>query len=168
MGEAEVWKQIDSLFYEVSNNGDIRNSRRKRLLKLQTTWRGYKRICLFIKGIKRYFYVHRLVMDSFSPSNNTSLQVNHKNGIKTDNRLSNLEWVTQSENNKHAFKIGLRSHKGESHNKAFLTNEKAVQIFKATGTQEKIAINFGISRTMVSAIKTGRSWGHVTEMLKPI
>lgn len=65
-------------------------------------------------GKRHRYSVHRLILENFKPVENMDkMQVNHIDGNKWNNKLSNLEWVTCSENNKHAHKIGLKSQKGE-------------------------------------------------------
>jgi hypothetical protein len=71
---------------------------------------GYLKVCLCEKGVRRYVTVHRLVAETFIPNPNSLPTVNHKNGNKKDNRVCNLEWVTNKENTHHAFLTGL--HKG--------------------------------------------------------
>lgn len=67
------------------------------------TKKGYIRIKLSFMGTIKTKSVHRLVLESFNPTDDHRLVVNHKNGIRNDNRLDNLEWVTVSENTKHGF-----------------------------------------------------------------
>jgi hypothetical protein len=81
---------------------------RGRWMKPRTDNNGYTYVTLFKDGIRKYPKVHRVVLESFSGGRVDPLQVNHKNGVKGDNRLSNLEWVTASENRKHAFRTGLQ------------------------------------------------------------
>lgn len=77
---------------------------RPRILKKS----GYIRVQLCVKGKSKDYYVHRLIALTFLENQKEYKEVNHKNGIKSDNRVSNLEWVNRSQNHKHAFKIGLR------------------------------------------------------------
>ena len=89
--------------YEISVQGEIRNAKTKRVLKAQSNGTGYLRI----KIAGSSYNMHRLVAETFIPNLNALPQVNHIDGCKTNNSVANLEWVTQSENIKHAFKTGV-------------------------------------------------------------
>lgn len=71
---------------------------------------GYVYLPLCINGIKRRYFAHRLVAITFIPNPNNKPFINHINGNKQDNRVENLEWCTQQENNIHALKTGLRKY----------------------------------------------------------
>ena len=125
-----IWKPIDFTDgnYEVSNTGLIRSIDRisytehystkgrfykGRILKLSLNNSGYYLVFIAYKGVRFVKLVHRLVADAFLPNPSNKTQVNHINGIKTDNRLDNLEWVTPKENSIHSWENGLMENSRE-------------------------------------------------------
>lgn len=99
----EEWKVVDGTdgTYEVSSYGTIRHAETKRIRKLQRK-HGYCRINMKINGKDKNCAVHRLVAQAFIPNPDNKPQVNHKDGVHDNNHVDNLEWVTASENLKHA------------------------------------------------------------------
>ena len=98
--------------YFVSKEGEVYSSRRSRLRKLKGSLSstGYFHVLLFNEEGKKFFNIHRLVLSAFVDNPDNKPTVNHKNGIKTDNRLSNLEWCTYRENNLHSYRqLGHKS-----------------------------------------------------------
>lgn len=99
----EIWKPIVGFekLYTVSSLGKIRGTK---ILAPGDNGRGYFYVFLSKNGKEKRFYVHRLVAKTFLPNPENKPYVNHKNGIRNDNRVENLEWVTQSENELHKYK----------------------------------------------------------------
>lgn len=121
----EIYKDIIGYegLYQISNYGNIKSLERKhhrggikkeRILKLRIDNDGYNQIILWKNSMIKSYRVHRLVLQTFLPTDNVRLQVNHKDGIKTNNYIDNLEWCMQSQNMKHAFAIGLKNHIGKN------------------------------------------------------
>ncbi len=92
---------------KIRSNGRLDNRKGKKL-KPGTDKDGYLRITLTNNGKRKSYYVHRLVARAYLKDYSDILQVNHKNGIKIDNRIENLEMVTLQENIKHSIKTGLK------------------------------------------------------------
>jgi len=116
----EEWKDIKGYerLYQVSNTGRIKSLAKGKIRKLQKNRYGYLMVGLYKNGISKYMTVHRIVANAFIPNSQNKPEVNHKNGIKTDNRVENLEWVTSQENVLHSFRELGR--KGKSNNKGKL------------------------------------------------
>ena len=111
------WKSVEGYegIYEVSEDGEVRSVDRidsagrnlkGRVLKMQPAPNGYLFVQLCANGVKAGKSVHRLVIEAFKGA--SEKWVNHMNGLKTDNRLINLEWMTPSENAQHAWDTGLQ------------------------------------------------------------
>lgn len=163
----EYWVGIKSFpDYQVSNHGRVRNKKNK-ILKPYLT-RGYLRVSLYNESGRKCKLVHRLVAEAFIPNTDNKPDVNHINGCKNDAHACNLEWVSASENMSHAHSNGLRpkiNTQGENNGFAKLTEIEVFQIklMLAEGelTQSEIASMFGVSRSAIKDIKTGRTWRHL-------
>lgn len=116
----EEWKDVEGYkeLYQVSNLGRIKSvsfrnkmverRKRDRILKLYDNKNGYQYVSLCKNNIKKSVRVHKLVACAFVPNPENKPQINHINGVKNDNRAENLEWCSQSENQIHAYRLGLQ------------------------------------------------------------
>lgn len=105
-----IWKTIEGTNgeYQVSDTGLVRTTKTNRILRPAVSRHGYERVCLFKKDRERRYRVHRLVAIAFIPNPDNLPQVNHIDGNKRNNHVSNLEWVTSEQNMHHAKEHGLR------------------------------------------------------------
>lgn len=166
MSGLEEWRLVAVCpDYAVSDHGRVmrvtpcKGTRPGRLLKPRREAKGYVRVLLD----RRDRMVHRLVAEAFiGPPPTPAHQINHRNGVKADNHVRNLEWVTQDENMAHAAAHGLRPDPlcGEDNPRAKLTERDVAVIRGARGrvTQARLAEMFGVSRSLIWNIQTGRTW----------
>lgn len=163
----EKWLNINGYpNHEISSLGRVRYFKKGKFLIRKNTPndRGYVRMQLKYKG--ETLRIHRLVAEAFIPNPNNLPQVNHINGIKDDNRVSNLEWCTASHNYNHGMRTGLipPRPKGSNHWNATL-NEKIVKQIKVYLNEglnpRQIGEKMNIHRSTVTNVKYGIAWSHV-------
>lgn len=148
--------------YSATECGKIWSHRSNKWIKPYLTRRGYLRAALALNGKYVKKHIHQFVMLAHIGPRE-GLQVNHKNGIKTDNRLCNLEYTTAKENIAHAIRLGIFNSQGEGNYAAKLTDEQVKKIlFKESGTYEEIASKYGVSSAKISQIKRCVNWKHLS------
>ena len=171
----EIWKDIEG-YYQVSNKGKVRSIDRyidhfrggKRLLKGKIIKPGlsvgYENITLYLDGKRKHKKVHRLIAETFIPNPENKKCVNHKDGNKLNNNVSNLEWCTYAENNRHAHETGLTTNYGESHPQSKLKAEDIPNILHMSNTgmsHKKIGDELGVSAITIFDVIHGNTWKHI-------
>lgn len=150
--------------YRIDENGNVYSARRKEVRRLRPglAGNGYLTVALYGKS----YYIHRLMQLAFFTAA-AGLVMNHKDGAKTNNRLSNLEEVTWSQNNAHAMRTGLRRPpclKGEAIGTSKLTSVQVqeIRIRSAAGlTDTALGREYSVSRSTIRSIRTGSRWNHL-------
>ena len=158
-----MWKTIDfEPNYEVSCLGEVRNKVTKKVKSLRYGRNGYLRVTLYPSG--RTYSVHRLVALTFLVKETLRNVVNHKNGVKSDNRLENLELVTPKENVNHAYENGLNKHRnisGELNPASKLTKCDVLKIrnlAKDGVNWNVIAKEYGVQYNCIKRIVLNITW----------
>ena len=161
----EVWK-IHPIYtdYAISDWGKVRNKRGK-ILKPFRQKDGYLTITLIKKEGQKTKIVHRLVLETFIGLCPDNHECNHKDGVKGNNALLNLEWTIKSDNEKHAYKNKLKIPiKGEECNLSKLKEGEVWLIKKLLLNkipQTKIAKMFKVHRNTISFINLSKTWKHI-------
>ena len=109
---------------------------------------------------KFYAKAHRMIWEAAHGPIPEGLQINHINGIKTDNRIENLEVVTPSENLKHAYRIHLTTAIGEKNGRAKLSPNQVLHIRSSGESQRNLALRYGVSRRTIRAVISRENWSH--------
>jgi len=148
--------------YMISEKGEIYSKISKKILKTCLTKVNYHMITLCGRYKKEKLYVHRLLAIAFIPNPENKATVNHKNGVKTDNRLANLEWNTYSENNQHALDNKLRI--PQCGRKLTEGQVRSIRIYLKQGVSPVIiGKRYKVHDRTIRDIRNGRTWKHIGE-----
>ncbi len=167
----EYWKPIKGYeqSYEVSTCGRIRSIPRATtkggILKPAIQPSGYCTVSLSKPGAKHATaLVHRLVASAFLLNPEGYREVNHLDGNKQNNMLSNLEWTDHLGNSLHAFKLGLTNQTGSRNNAAKLTEVLAEEIRRSPTRTRQLAKKYGVSDSTIRNIRRGAQWKHLSTL----
>jgi DNA-binding transcriptional regulator YiaG len=150
--------------YEISKEGIIRT---KISLKIKSQYvgsTGYYMVSFSYLNKSKPLRVHRLIAETYIPNPENQPEINHKDGNKLNNNISNLEWVTHLGNMQHANKAGLMNNKGSNNGTAKLKETdilKIRELLKTKLSQQKIANMFNVSRSAILMIHLNKRWSHV-------
>jgi len=169
MKDEIIWNDIieDGIFlnYQVSNNGLVRNKITGKILKQDISNSGYYRVSIYFnKHDFKHRSVHRLVAIAFIPNPENKREVNHIDGNKLNNNVSNLEWVTRSENEIHAMKTGLFLNSGSNNaNSKYLESQihMVCKLFENKVPSMLISYITKINKNTLRNIRTGRQWKQI-------
>lgn len=186
----EVWKDVVGYegYYQVSDKGRVKgldrwyeqyNPSAKRIVKVlypekifkgEIDKDGYIKVQLTKSKVRRKFFVHRLVAIAFIPNTENKPEVNHKDGVKSNNSSENLEWMTSSENTRHALDTNLYvAARGENSGTSKLTEVQVREIHQLYSlgniTQEVLSKTYKVRSSAISRILTGVRWKHIYDEL---
>ena len=135
----------------------------EKIMKQSIDSRGYYMVPLRNNGIRKTPLVHRIVAKSFVVNKDNKGTVNHRNGIKTDNKIENLEWCTQKENVIHAYKNGLCKDKSGTNNGRSLLNENKVLEIRKDNLRpiRLLAEKYNVSSSCIESIIKRKTWVNI-------
>ena len=158
----ELWKDIREYegLYQVSNRGNVKsisyNGRygevfRNRIVKGQTTTDGYVKLALNKRREQKWFRVHRLVAQAFISNLNNLPHVNHRNGVKDDNYVTNLRWCTPSQNELHSYRtLGKKSYQL----KLDKVDRETIRHLSCCCSYSELAKEYGVCKSTIANIVT--------------
>lgn len=161
-----VWKAVKLYegFYEVSNQGNVRNVKSRKTLRHATDRYGYFFVCLCKNGKKKCIRIHRLVAIAFIPNPLSLETVDHIDNNPKNNHHKNLQWMTRKENTRKS----LLGKVGSSNNAAKLSEDQAVELLTLRNngwTYKALSARYKIGKSTVGNIVRGTTWKHLNRRL---
>lgn len=158
-----MWKDIPKweLYYEINENGDVRNKLTGNYIKGDINNAGYYRICLYHKSKKQRFFRHRLVAQLFIPNPNNYPEVNHINGDKSMNNKNNLQWCDRTRNEREAHRLEIKEYKPFK----ILFQNGEVKYYEFA---IDLANELGLTKRTIQNYLQGKSKGYIKQGIKEI
>ena len=158
-----MWKDIPEWesYYEINENGDVRNKLTGNYIKGDINNTGYYRVCLYHKSKKQRFFRHRLVAQLFIPNPNNYSEVNHINGNKSMNNKNNLQWCDRIYNEREAHRLEIKQYKPF---KVLFQNGKIKHYEFAID----LANELGLTKRTIQNYLQGKSKGYIKQGIKEI
>jgi len=151
--------RVKSLARTIERSNGVTQTFKERMLKFNFNKSGYIHIHFSSLGIKKSFYLHRLVAEAFIQNPEGKPQVNHIDGNKCNNKVSNLEWNTHTENTQHAFDIGLNIQaKGTKAYWSKFNEQDILDIRASKLTYRKLGEIYNVSSGVISRIKNNQTY----------
>lgn len=162
--------------YKVTKDGKVYSERLKRYLKQQKYKHGYLYVGLYTDK-RKYKTIHRLVAETFIPNSKKLSQVNHKDGNKENNHISNLEWCTQSGNMQHSWEIGTSKMSQRMLESLDKKREKALQVLRKLTSKDvrkirrlnkekgigcrRLARRFNVSKSCIDKVLNNKTYKNI-------
>jgi len=177
--DGEIWKSVlgHEGFYSVSNRKRVKSLYRnivkadgkkythlEKILSIKISKQGYNQLKIRDENGRKTVKLYRLVAEAFIPNPDNKPCVNHINGIKTDDRVENLEWTTYSENAQHAWDTGLNTRRiGELNKSSKLKENQVLEILKNNRKLTRIELSkeYNVSKTLIDKIVQRKVWQHL-------
>jgi hypothetical protein len=176
----ETWRDIVNYegIYKISNKGNVKSlarfrrngingkyKQKERILKPGQYSNDYYFVYLCDNSKKKSCSIHRLIALAFIPNPLNKPHINHINGIRTDNKIENLEWCTRSENQLHAIKIGTKNDYGSKSNFSKLRESDVLEIRRLKKmllkSNKELAKNYKVTVSNIEYIIARKSWKHI-------
>ena len=170
---AEVWRSVVRYggLYEVSSHGRVRHTPSRKshpqsddgcIATRVVETSGYLQVCVYYSGKRHYPFVHTLVAEAFHGPRPKGKIIAHEGDNKLNNRSDNLEYITPRENTLRAFRTGVATpNRGERAGGAKLTDAVVREIRSSKLSAKSLAGRFGVSRSAIGLVRSGKTWTHV-------
>ena len=151
--------------YVVSPCGKIRSLKSDRVLAQFKNNRGYPTVGITTKGKQKTYFVHRIVAETFLYRDENRTDVNHINGIKEDNSISNLEWVTKSQNVRHAIETKLIDRSKTRYKRKIprVLRLNALALLLSGSSIKDVMKKTGLLKDYLGKLSRGNFWGDITK-----